>query len=248
MILEIYRGFNASWRNASKYFDSPSIIDTSMLTPCNGTRLMVEGAMETYLNITGWGAGKGFLHVMSMKGQQASLPGDWEGVEKNGNSTRGKCFDKYFWYGPSCRMTSSLCVPWITGGNGWDLEGSMQRATSFNMPLALAVAASWTDYTKLPLQVASTFFWWVPDSTFLSLNPTHVAFPPFDRRALERGDRRGEQEAVSIDIYGSRDLNLIAPAVESFLSALVLDIAAVNSILKDQLDTGDSDWDVAAWQ
>ena len=71
-ILEIYRGFNASWTNASKYFDSPSAIDTSMLTPCNGTRLMMEVAMETYLFITGSGMGKGFqaLHVMSMKGQQ----------------------------------------------------------------------------------------------------------------------------------------------------------------------------------
>ena len=194
------------------------------------------------------GKGSQALHVTSLKGEQASLPGDWEGIEKNGNKTRGKCFDKYFWYGPSCRAMPSRCVPWITGGSGWDLEGSMQRASAFNMPLALAVAASWSDYTKLPLQVASTFYWWVPDSTFLSLNPTHVAFPPFDRGALERGDRRGEQEAVSIDIYGSRDLNLIAPAVESFLSTLVLDIAAVNSILKDQLDTGDSDWDVATWQ
>ena len=55
MILEIYRGFNASWTNASKYFDSPSAIDTAMLSTCNETRLMAEGAMETYLNITGSG-------------------------------------------------------------------------------------------------------------------------------------------------------------------------------------------------
>lgn len=258
-ILEVYRGFNASWTNVSKYFDSPSAINQSMLTYCNETRLMIQSAMETYLNVTGAGLceGSGFpnfpLTFAVMAHSQGDvtfqgLPGDWEGIVSiDGKVTRGRCFDTYFWYSPSCRHAPEQCVAWVTAGNGWELEGAMQKASAFNMPLALAVAGSWTYYTKLPLDVASTFYWWVPDNTFLNLNPTRVAFPPFDRRASEQGDRRQEQEALSVDKYGSSDLNLIAPAVESFLSALVLDINVVNAILKDQLDTGASDWHVATW-
>ena len=31
----------------------------------------------------------------------------------------------------------------LTGGAGWGVEEAMQKATMLNMPLAIAVAASW---------------------------------------------------------------------------------------------------------
>ena len=40
----------------------------------------------------------------------------------------------------------------------------MQKATAWNMPLAPAVAKDWSTYTNLPMQVLSTFYWWVPGS------------------------------------------------------------------------------------
>ena len=38
----------------------------------------------------------------------------------------------------------------------------MQKAAAWNMPLAPAVAKTWGDYTKLPLEIGSTFYWWAP--------------------------------------------------------------------------------------
>jgi len=52
-------------------------------------------------------------------------------------------------------------VPFFTAGNGWNLEETMQKATAWNMPLAPAVAKTWGNFTQLPLQIDSTFYWWV---------------------------------------------------------------------------------------
>lgn len=38
----------------------------------------------------------------------------------------------------------------------------MQKSTAWNMPLAPVVAKNWSVYTYLPLQVRSTFYWWIP--------------------------------------------------------------------------------------
>ena len=52
-------------------------------------------------------------------------------------------------------------MTFFTGGNGWNLEETMQKATAWNMPLAPAVAKTWGNFTQLPLQIDSTFYWWV---------------------------------------------------------------------------------------
>ena len=56
----------------------------------------------------------------------------------------------------------SKCVIFFTGGSGWNLEETMQKTTAWNMPLTPAVAKTWGDYTKLPKQMGSTFYWWAP--------------------------------------------------------------------------------------
>ena len=41
------------------------------------------------------------------------------------------------------------------------------EATSFRMPIAWAVAKTWGDYTSIPMDLNVSFFWWIPDPTFL---------------------------------------------------------------------------------
>lgn len=69
------------------------------------------------------------------------------------------CFCSFVMISP--QENPSQCVPFITGGSGWNLDETMQKATAWNMPITPAVAKDWTTYTKLPLQVRSTFYWWV---------------------------------------------------------------------------------------
>eukprot|EP00913_Durusdinium_trenchii_P003767 g3488.t1 len=92
-------------------------------------------------------------------------------------------------------------------------EETMQKATAWNMPLAPAVAKDWSTYTNLPMQVLSTFYWWVPDPTFINLKPMEIAFPPFDRQAFAAGDKRSSPSALTVDKYTSKDFLLKHPGV-----------------------------------
>ena len=51
--LDYYRGYNISWHDAAKYFDSPLAVNTSRLMRCNQTRLMISSVIKFYLEQTG---------------------------------------------------------------------------------------------------------------------------------------------------------------------------------------------------
>lgn len=201
--LDYFRGYNISWHDAAKYFDSPKAVDPSMLMRCNETRLMITSVMRFYA--------------------EQSL--DWDGVEIVGQEVYGKCFDDHFWYPPACRNNASTCFVFFTAGNGWDMEGTMQKTTAYNIPMALTVGKNWTLYTQLPPVVDSWFYWWVPDPTFLTLSPLEVIFPPYDRQAWLMGDKRTAATTSSVDIAVSRDLHLLAPNVQNFLQNWQLPMA-----------------------
>jgi len=222
--LEFYRGYNVSWHNAAKYFLPPASMNVSRLKRCNETRLMESEAMEIYLNLTG----------------------DTDGIEitEDGKVT-GRCWNGYFWYPPSCRADPSKCLTFLTAGTGWNLEETMQKSTGWNMQVATAVASTWSDFTHLPHQGDLMFYWWVPDPTFLDLNPVDIAFPTFDRAAHSRGDKRTAPSSISIDKYVSKDLSVLAPEVVEMLNEFRIEMQQVNDMLRDQLQTEDSDFEVA---
>ena len=90
------------------------------------------------------------------------------------------------------------------------------------------------------IQVKSSFYWWQPDPTFLSLDAVRMLFEPFDRAAQGRGILLTDFEAISVDKYASFDLKSLAPTVYELLSAFSLDLNLVNKLMKDQMDSGDT--------
>ncbi|CAK9044742.1 unnamed protein product [Durusdinium trenchii] len=221
--LEFYRSYNISWHDPSKFFDKISDVNTSLLKPCGETRLMESQAMQYY----------------------AELTGDDDGVVTVNGEVHGRCWEGHFWLPPFCRNNYSKCLLYFTGGAGWSIEMTMQKATWWQMPIAAAVARDWAAFVALPTQVMSTFYWWVPDPTFLRLQPKEIAFPPFDRGAYKRGDLRTATQDQSIDKYVSHDLAVLAPDLQDFVGALVLDLNMVNEIMLDKLDSGEDYHDVA---
>lgn len=213
--LDFFRGYNISWHDAAKYFDSPKAFDGATLRPCNETRLMITSAMKFY----------------------AELTGDWDGVEIVGEEVYGKCFDDHFWYPPACRSNASACFVWLTAGNGWDMEGTMQKTTSYHIPMAAATAKNWTLFTQLPKIKTSWFYWWVPDPTFLTLSPMEQAW--------DIGDKRTQATTTSVDIAVSRDLHILAPNVQNFLENWEIPMAEVNKMMMDQINTGEDAYQVA---
>ena len=86
----------------------------------------------------------------------------------------------------------------------------------------------------------SSFYWWQPDITFLSLDAVRTVFEPFDREAQQRGILLSDIEAVPVHKYASFDLKSLAPTVYELLRAFRLDLNLVNKLMMDQLDSGDS--------
>eukprot|EP00435_Cladocopium_sp_Y103_P030818 s1196_g7.t1 len=224
LALEFYRTHNASKSNPSKYFDDINALNASeTLKTCGETRLMDSKAMSDYARVTN----------------------DWDGVDNSSGTLVGKCFLGYFWFAPSCRADPLECYPYITAGPGYAYEHNMQKATWYNIRLAVAVAKRWSDYTTLPTQVKSSFYWWQPDPTFLSLDASRILFPPADRSAQRRGIFITTDEDVPIEKYASIDLQALAPTVYELLKAVNIDLNVVNKLMADRADTGDSAKDVA---
>eukprot|EP00913_Durusdinium_trenchii_P025948 g24346.t1 len=99
-----------------------------------------------------------------------------DGVTIQGNGdVHARCFDGHFWRAPVCR-SNSACLLYLTGGAGWGGDELLQKATFFHMPIAWAAAKAWSDFTSIPSELNVTFFWWVPDPTFLRLAPVPIAY------------------------------------------------------------------------
>eukprot|EP00435_Cladocopium_sp_Y103_P075429 s332_g57.t1 len=221
--LDFYRDYNKSRQNPAAYFAAPSELDVSKLLPCGETALMSNEVMSTYFDISG----------------------DSAGVVVDNGVVVGKCFDGYFWYAPTCREDPGTCFTWFTAGTGWGMNELLIKAAVYNMPLAAAVASSWENYVNMPKDFNFMLYWWVPDPTFLRLNPKRIIFPEHDPDAFAQGDRRTAVLDVSIDKLVSQDLSDLAPDVEAFMDRFQISLKSVNEMMLNQLDTGDADFDVA---
>eukprot|EP00435_Cladocopium_sp_Y103_P042606 s1772_g11.t2 len=148
------------------------------------------------------------------------ITGDAAGVVGTAPEIIGKCWDTYFWYAPGCRAQPSSCV-------------------------ATAVASSWSNYVDLPNTNDMMLLWWVPDPTFLRLTPRRITFPEHNADEWAAGNRRSASRDVSIDKHVSQDLIHVAPEVQELVSKLSISLNSMNELLLDQLNTGDSNFDVA---
>ncbi|CAE7041192.1 unnamed protein product, partial [Symbiodinium sp. KB8] len=219
--LEFYRGWNYSWSQSWKYFDSVASIDLNLIFPCVQTRFQISKVNEDYIRYTG----------------------DTDGVDvlPNGDLV-ARCPDGHFWLAPGCRADDSKCVPYVTGGSGWWLDDTMQKATAYDIPMAVGVAR---DLATLPKQRTTTFYAWEPDTSFFELQPKSITFPPNDLNAHLNGDKRTAAPDSLVAKVVSQDLSTLSPRLEDFLRNMRYSLKDVNAMMGDLLKTGDSHHDVA---
>ena len=65
------------------------------------------------------------------------------------------------------------------------------KASTYNMPLATAVASSFANYAKLPSDYDMMLYWWVPDPTFLrpwlfKIDQSRLIAVPFAKNQLRQ--------------------------------------------------------------
>eukprot|EP00438_Fugacium_kawagutii_P011958 Skav219329 [mRNA] locus=scaffold1957:466533:467075:- [translate_table: standard] len=116
----------------------------------------------------------------------------------------------------------------------------MQKYVIFNMPVALAVTATWGKYTTVPATGNMTFYWWTPDPSFLDLNPMVLKFPAPNQRERAQGIQTSQGAATPIVTLVSADLSILSPLVEKFADNVQYTLKQMDDILRDHKDSGDS--------
>eukprot|EP00929_Paragymnodinium_shiwhaense_P088958 TRINITY_DN49244_c1_g2_i1.p1 TRINITY_DN49244_c1_g2~~TRINITY_DN49244_c1_g2_i1.p1 ORF type:complete len:1026 (+),score=70.37 TRINITY_DN49244_c1_g2_i1:161-3238(+) len=160
LVLNVYSSYNASAHDVSPFFSRIHDIDTSLLSHCNSTATRKAVADQGYVNA-----------------YAEAFPSDVEGYFKDKNGHYWPtCPDGNWWLAPACRDNPSKCIPWITH-QAWRTTVHMQRATLYNMPLAIGFTRNFTAYEHLPRAYDLLTHWWKPDSTFLELDMKMVLFP-----------------------------------------------------------------------
>eukprot|EP00435_Cladocopium_sp_Y103_P053681 s245_g17.t1 len=192
------------------YFDDISTFDSTKLMPCGSTQLANTDVMQNYVAITG----------------------DTEGVDSAGV---GHCYANHWWLAPGvCRTTPEVhCVPWITGGTGWHLGQSMQKATMWQIPMAIGVAADWGSFGQIPMTNKCLFYWWEPDLQFIALEPKYVTFPAHDATAWSNGDYSSAPANPMLANLVSYDLPNLAPDVYGFIHNFEMSMDTIRGIVGD---------------
>lgn len=129
-------------------------------------------------------------------------------------------------------MTGLPCIPHITYSS-WSFQQQMQKATMWEIPLAIAAASSWANYLELVRSKRCLFYWWEPDTNFVDLEPRAVTYPPYVESERLRGNFTNSDPLIPVKNLMSYDLMTLAPSVHSFLWNFQLDLTTMRGLMMD---------------
>ncbi|CAE7464201.1 RPS6 [Symbiodinium natans] len=212
LALEFYKSYNVSIHQANQFFDRLSDLDPGDFLPCNtsGTMFRTHSQMEAYLRWTG----------------------DTAGIT---NASNGKlvayCPDGYFWLSPACRHDVDKCIPTVATGSGFFVNGIMQWAAHYNMPLAIGIASQAHIYSSLAMTARTLFHCWLPDATFYQTDASFMVFPRHKASEWKEYLYRTQSGQAGIVKFVSGDLRARAPKVVEFLENFALDFSEMQELL-----------------
>jgi len=221
VMLDFYKGYNVSHHKVHKYFDSIFDIDSTMLKPCHfpGSTFQDTVLMATYLRWTG----------------------DRDGVlEVNDGKFIAKCDQTHWWVSPACRYNISECIPVLTYGGGFHAETFMQWAAFHSVPMAIGVARNWSAYTDLVRKSQAAFYWWIPEVTFLDLEPQPVIFPEHSPKEWDDYLMRTAAKGGYVNKASSYDLHFKAELVSKLISDLRLEMSEMDQLMLDVANSNSS--------
>ena len=184
-------GYNTTYHNPKQYFDSISV-NISELRLCSETQMSNKEAMSDY----------------------AQYSGDYDGVvgtTPEGDGYIAKCPDGRWWFSPACRHDTSTCIPTFTAGDGWKLQAMMQWATAYGIPAAIGISDGWSNFVSHVQSFRSLHYWWVPDSTFIDMQPAEVVFPRHSALEWAAGDKKTGGSGSYVSKMVSQNLQSKAP-------------------------------------
>ena len=209
--LDFYKSYNTTFHNPKQYFDSISSVNISELQLCNATQMSNTEAMNWY----------------------ALYSGDYDGVVNNsqGDGYIANCPDGRLWFSPACRQDTSLCIPTFTAGDGWKLQAMMQWSTAYGIPAAIGISDGWSNFVSHVKSYRSLHYWWVPDSTFIEMQPAEVVFPRHSALEWAAGDKKTGGAGSYVSKMVSQNLQSKASKVQRFVAKITFELAEVQSLL-----------------
>ena len=209
LALEYYKSYNPQWFRPWDYFDSMSALNKSLFSPCDGLGVSNNGSMFDYLQNTG----------------------DVGGVKVAVDGYKLNCLDGLFWLSPACRSDESQCIFFLTTA-GWGVRQMMEKSAAFFIPVAIGSLKLYSDYASLPTSFKALFYWWTPDETFVDVDPRQVIFPPHSAYEWSLQRYATMAEALKVSKIASPILAVLAPEVARFLQNSILELDAMNSMLR----------------
>ncbi|CAK9066781.1 unnamed protein product [Durusdinium trenchii] len=225
LALDFYKSYNTTFHFPQKYFDRLESFDRRHFFRCDLEGLEFRNAlrMRDYVRWTG----------------------DLDGVIELGPGQYvARCADDYFWLSPSCRQNSSTCIPLLAAGNGWIVDAMMQWSAAYGFPVAIGIAKDWGTFVATVWSTKALFYWWMPDATFLPLDPSYIVLPPHSPSEWAQGNLRTAGNQNYITKLVSPILRTAAPSVRQFLQNFKLELGDMTQLLSEAAN-GRSMYDVA---
>lgn len=212
LALDFYKSFNTTFHKPQKYFGHLEDLDPEDFFLCDADGLEFSNAlrMSDYICWTG------------DLGGVTQLPG---------GTYMARCPNGRFWLAPSCRHNSSECIPLLAAGNGWIVDAMMQWSTVYGFPVAIGIAASWDIFVSNVMNTRSLFYWWMPDATFLQLDPSYIVLPPHSPIEWSQGNLRTAGSQNYITKLVSPEVRASAPSVRLFLQNMKLELGEIKQLL-----------------
>lgn len=209
LALDFYKSYNTTRDDPKKYFDHVQNISLDELLLCNESNFFVDSYMRNYIKFSG----------------------DVDGVLEQNGSFVAKCVHGRWWMAPTCRASFPECIPLFTAGNGWSLQSLMQWATAYSIPAALAISSSYSNWITHVETHRSLWYWWIPDSTFIEMEPEQVILPRHSPSGWARGDKSTGATGSYIGKMVSANLYSKASRVEEFVSSVLMELGEIMDLL-----------------
>eukprot|EP00913_Durusdinium_trenchii_P034226 g32031.t1 len=148
---------------------------------------------------------------------------------------RLESFDRRHFFRCDLEGLDSTCIPLLAAGNGWIVDAMMQWSAAYGFPVAIGIAKDWGTFVATVWSTKALFYWWMPDATFLPLDPSYIVLPPHSPSewAQDREDEDGIQTGNYITKLVSPILRTAAPSVRQFLQNFKLELGDMTQLLSE---------------
>eukprot|EP00435_Cladocopium_sp_Y103_P004230 s4291_g1.t1 len=135
-------------------------------------------------------------------------------VQQPDGSYYAKCVGpgERWWAAPACRS-------------------DLTKTSAYGFPAAIAISNVWANFEKHVRTFRALHYWWVPDATFIEMQPQPIIFPRHSASEWAAGDKKTGGVGSYISKMVSSNLRSRAALVQDFISKVNFELSEVQNLL-----------------